>query len=345
MPIQKPNTNPGIIRKANRCKPTERISPRIFNICTSLLILLFLASITHARPRIAVLPFRAVSEYSNTARIIPELIATELFHEGAFDLFERIQIQEILKQQALHLSGCTEVSCAVEVGRLLSVENVLIGTLDRTDNLFILNAKIIDVQSGKILATDNLIRPNTEELFTGFALLAKSLALQYGKESAKLHGEAIYFQKYGISFVIPDGYSVEERTSDNSFNIQIRGPNGINVWILMLPLKVTDEHKFMRDMHSSYLKGLGTSGATIPKKSILPCKRTFPGLSSEINGISFDYYFGSLIEQATTCENYAKIFQDESGITAKTLNINITYRKSQNENSLQELLDSLSIYW
>jgi len=63
-------------------------------------------------------------------------------------------MEEILKEQAFHQIGCTSDECAVEVGELLSVRQILIGSISKVGTVFSVSARIVDVESGEIVNTE-----------------------------------------------------------------------------------------------------------------------------------------------------------------------------------------------
>ena len=60
-----------------------------------------------------------------------------------------------MKEQTVQQSGCADTSCAVELGKLLSADKILVGTLNKLGDTYIINARIIDVEKGNMLFADN----------------------------------------------------------------------------------------------------------------------------------------------------------------------------------------------
>ncbi|PKL40111.1 MAG: hypothetical protein CVV44_07815 [Spirochaetae bacterium HGW-Spirochaetae-1] len=116
------------------------------------IILLILISISTqsyaAGMRIAVMDFKADGVPEATARRVSELIRTEMINSGEFIVIERKQMDMILKEQGFQKSGCTDETCAVEVGKLVSAEKILIGTVMKLGDKIIINGRIVDVEKG-----------------------------------------------------------------------------------------------------------------------------------------------------------------------------------------------------
>ncbi len=52
------------------------------------------------------------------------------------------------------MSGCTDVACAVEIGRMLNVELIVVGNVDKVGSIYSVNIRLVDVASGKIIKNE-----------------------------------------------------------------------------------------------------------------------------------------------------------------------------------------------
>ncbi len=100
----------------------------------------------------------------NVSSTVSDLLRTELFKLKIFLVIERSEMKTILKEQRFQLSGCTETECAVEVGRLLSVKKILIGTIGKLGKKYIINARIVDVEKGEVEFAENVSAYYEEDL-------------------------------------------------------------------------------------------------------------------------------------------------------------------------------------
>ncbi len=94
-------------------------------------------------------------EQSSTA-IISDRLRTELFKQGGFTVLERNAMQDILKEQGFQQSGCTSDACAVEIGQLLGVSYIVIGTVGKLGHLFTIDVRMIEVSTAKIIYSENV---------------------------------------------------------------------------------------------------------------------------------------------------------------------------------------------
>ncbi|MBL8026395.1 MAG: PEGA domain-containing protein [Fibrobacteres bacterium] len=91
---------------------------------------------------------------SATSMVITERIRAELTSLKHFRVMERSQMQVILREQGFQSSGaCSDNDCLVQMGQLLGVENMLVGTIGKIGNIFTISLRMVDVRSGEVLYT------------------------------------------------------------------------------------------------------------------------------------------------------------------------------------------------
>ena len=145
-----------------------------------LIIILYLCVlfISHAqyKPRIAVIPLNYLEVSKSEAITLTGLLETGLVNTGVFNVIEQTRIDEILAAQEYSLSDCTDVECAVRIGKLLAAEQIILGTVSRIGSKYIINAKIIDVQTGSNIKADTVEALTIDGLTEEVNLLAFKLA-------------------------------------------------------------------------------------------------------------------------------------------------------------------------
>lgn len=100
---------------------------------------------------IAVVDFEGNGISQSEARIITNRLTSELIKRNTFIVLERAQMDEILKEQGFQQSGCVSSECLVEVGKLLGMQFMLTGSVGRFGNLNIIELRIVDIETGKIV--------------------------------------------------------------------------------------------------------------------------------------------------------------------------------------------------
>ena len=100
------------------------------------------------RTVIAVLDLKPIGVSKMMAQTVANMIRSDLVNMGKFSVVERSQINEILKEQGFQRTGCTEQSCAIKVGRLVSARKIMIGELHKLGSVLIITVRIVDVEKG-----------------------------------------------------------------------------------------------------------------------------------------------------------------------------------------------------
>ncbi|MCD6578762.1 hypothetical protein J7L48_04755 [bacterium] len=112
----------------------------------------------------------------NVASIISDYLRTELVNTQKFTIVTRENMTEVLKEQNLQLSGCTSQECIIQVGKILGVNKVILGTIGKIGTVLIINIKMIDVETGKIDKAQSRDVVKEEELLRAIRSIAKSFA-------------------------------------------------------------------------------------------------------------------------------------------------------------------------
>lgn len=102
-------------------------------------------------PLVAVMPFTARSMDTEALEGIASALGSSLLNTGKFRVLERSQMEIILREQGFQQSGaCDGSECAVEMGKLLSVDQMVIGTVAKIGNTYSLTARLVGVGTGEV---------------------------------------------------------------------------------------------------------------------------------------------------------------------------------------------------
>ncbi len=75
-----------------------------------------------------------------------------MIRHGQYQILERENIERILKEQGFQSTqNCEDTECSLEIGRLLAVKQIMTGSVSKLGNLYAINLRIIDVQSGRVV--------------------------------------------------------------------------------------------------------------------------------------------------------------------------------------------------
>ena len=104
--------------------------------------------------RIAVMKFEGSGVDGITSKNITDRFSYELSKTHRFDIVEREMMDKILEEQKFQASGCVADECAVEIGQLIGVSQIVAGSISKIGDFYSLNIKLIDVATGKIIYQD-----------------------------------------------------------------------------------------------------------------------------------------------------------------------------------------------
>jgi hypothetical protein len=83
---------------------------------------------------------------------LTDALRSDLTKTGKFQVMERGQMEQILKEQGFQASGaCDEASCAIEMGKILSVNQIVLGNIGKVGQTYTLNVRLVEVGTGKIV--------------------------------------------------------------------------------------------------------------------------------------------------------------------------------------------------
>jgi hypothetical protein len=101
---------------------------------------------------IAVLDLTSTSDDFSESEVktITERLRGELVETGKYNVLERKEMNEILKEQNFQHTGACDDECIVEIGQLLAVKNIVGGTIGKVGKTFSVQLKVVDVATAKI---------------------------------------------------------------------------------------------------------------------------------------------------------------------------------------------------
>src|ERR1035437_9319318 len=136
-------------------------------------------------PLLAVMPLEARQVSPDEAVILSEALASELQNSGEVRVMERSQMERILSEQGFQKSGaCSGTECAVEVGQLLGIDSMVVGSVGKLGRTFVLVARMVDVTSGEVLkSSTRQAQGEIDQILTG---LVPDVAADLTGRSAKV---------------------------------------------------------------------------------------------------------------------------------------------------------------
>lgn len=102
----------------------------------------------------------AIIDFKNTSnkrdldylqKAIPEALITRLAESGKLDIVERARLEDAIKEMQLSMTGIVDQSAAVEIGKAVGANAILVGSFLEIGGVIQLNARLIDVETSKVL--------------------------------------------------------------------------------------------------------------------------------------------------------------------------------------------------
>lgn len=126
---------------------------------------------------LAVLPFDDRDRDGRMSQTVAELLTTQLANVEHLTLVERLRIQDLIDEQDLQREGLTEAG-GLELGRLLSADYVLLGSVGASGSSFTFSARLLDVETGQVVSGRQVLCEDcrAQDLFEAIHLLGTTVA-------------------------------------------------------------------------------------------------------------------------------------------------------------------------
>ena len=103
--------------------------------------------------RVAVVEFLDIEGKSTRqGKLLAERLTTKLVASERLEVIERSQLNKVLQELKLSLSGIEDVKSAKKIGKILDVEAIVSGTIVDLKEKMEVNARMINTETGKIMA-------------------------------------------------------------------------------------------------------------------------------------------------------------------------------------------------
>lgn len=147
-------------------------------------------------PTAAVLRFESARIDSADLDVLRDALSVELQNSRRIRVMERTQISRILAEQQFQSSGaCDRSECAVEVGRILSVDDVVLGSVGKIGESWSVTLRLVSVQTGEVVASARDTRSGSIESLLSESIpklaheILQALDVRTGKTSEPISAE------------------------------------------------------------------------------------------------------------------------------------------------------------
>ncbi len=101
-------------------------------------------------PQIAVIEFEGQGITESESVPLTDRFRGELVRTNSFFVLDRDQMTTILEEQAFQMSGCTSTECAVEIGKILNIQKIVVGKIGKVGRTYTIDISYIDVETSRI---------------------------------------------------------------------------------------------------------------------------------------------------------------------------------------------------
>jgi TolB-like protein len=113
---------------------------------------------------ISVLDFNVNNITKSEMQIFTDFIASHIVNTQKYRVIDRMQRDSILKEIEFSLKDCSDESCQLKIGKMLAANLIIVGSLGKVSDLFIINIKLIQVQSGETVRSKSNTYDNMNAL-------------------------------------------------------------------------------------------------------------------------------------------------------------------------------------
>lgn len=118
------------------------------------IFMFFISSLSYGiKIQAGVIDFEAKGISKQEASGITDIFRNELVASGKYSILERNNMESILKEQSFQMTGCTENTCAVKIGKLLNMEHMFYGSVMKLGGVFVIYIAQVKIETGEIVKT------------------------------------------------------------------------------------------------------------------------------------------------------------------------------------------------
>ena len=136
--------------------------------------------------RVAITEFTYGEEFNSFTRNVQDILYTNLIQRG-MTVVEREKMEEVMEELSQTFSGMIDISTAAQIGKMLGVEAVIVGTVADMGNSVDLRARLVDVEKGAAITAATIAV--TKDPTIGGLLNSGIRRTIYGKKESTVQKE------------------------------------------------------------------------------------------------------------------------------------------------------------
>ena len=113
-----------------------------------IIIAIFLGSL-FSMETVAIIDLEPIGVSNDDARALTQRLTSQMIQIGKYTIVERSEMKRLLDEQKFQYSGCVDVACAVEIGKMLGAKTMVVGSVSKVGTVYSVDARMIDVKSAE----------------------------------------------------------------------------------------------------------------------------------------------------------------------------------------------------
>mgnify|MGYP001417221095 CR=1 FL=1 len=113
-----------------------------------ILIFLFLTSL-FSREYIAIIDFEPIGVSELESKALTQRLTSEMIELGEYQVVERSEMKRLMEEQKFQYSGCVDLKCAVDIGKLIGAKYMVVGSISKIGSTYSIDSRMISVESGE----------------------------------------------------------------------------------------------------------------------------------------------------------------------------------------------------
>jgi TolB-like protein len=137
---------------------------RLAALCSFLVLSMGAFAQQESRPTIAVLDFETSGISQGEMRLLLDFISSKIIETGKYRVIDRAQRQTVLSEIEFSNSDCTDEECQLEIGQMLSADQIIVGSLGKFGERYLITIKMIEVRTAQSTSASSNIYASLNDL-------------------------------------------------------------------------------------------------------------------------------------------------------------------------------------
>jgi len=147
----------------------------IFIVLLVFLVLAMAGAQEDTRKTVTILDFKTSNIKEDEMRVFVDYVTSHIVSTGLFRVIDREQREVMLDEINFSYSGAADEKAQLEIGKVLSADMIILGSLGRVGDRYLLNIKLVAVQTGETLNSSSMAYNSLNDLIDNSAVVAYTL--------------------------------------------------------------------------------------------------------------------------------------------------------------------------